>query len=354
MSSTKTGSASGPAKQAAAAGGIPTWLMVALWFTTTAVCSTLSKSAFLTSSKATMLDAGHARPDAKRAASLGLLVFQFGGAMPCAFIAAALSAKGGVSSVFGSLKRLVPAYLEASVLLLLANGLNTVGLQAAGVTVTYVLKSLIPLFTLLTRFFFHGERFEARVIAALGLTVLGVCVAVAGAKGVGGASLAVTELLAPLGSAIAQTALNMRSKAAQQRTGADASMALLAMMITCSAITVPCFVLTGHASSLATAATQSGAAASLGAISLAAAAAYYSEYGLNFALIARVSPVTFSIADIARRAATIMFGAVVVDQNVTANKAVGVGLAFCGAAWYSRLSSAASAKAASESGGKKV
>ena len=332
------------AEAAASSKGLPTWMLVALWFTSTAVCSTLSKSAFLRTSKQAMLDAGHERPRAKDTASLGLLVFQFGGALPLAAAAAVYGAPKGTSA-FGALPKVVPAYVEASVLLLLANGLNTVGLQTAGVTVTYVLKALIPLFTLLTRFVFHGERFSLGIIGSLALTVIGVSIAVSGAAGVGGEELAPSDLLAPLGSAVAQTALNLRSKVAAQRTGADASTALLCMMITCAALTVPMFIVAGHAADLNAACAAGGGAGTLATISLAAGGAYFAEYGLNFALIARVEPVTFSIADIARRAATIAFGAVVVDQSVTTNKAVGVSLAFLGAILYSRISSAAATKA---------
>ena len=72
---------------------------------------------------------------------------------------------------------------------------------------------------------------------------------------------------------------------------------------------------------------------------VAAALAYHIEYALNFVFVAYVSPVAFSVCDIARRIAVIIMGAILFNKILTQQNWLGIIIALGGVLWYSYVES---------------
>ncbi len=68
-----------------------------------------------------------------------------------------------------------------------------------------------------------------------------------------------------------------------------------------------------------------------------AAMAYHVEYSLNFIFVGYVSPVAFSVSDIARRLAIIIIGAFLFNKVLTSNNWIGIIIALGGVGWYTLL-----------------
>jgi hypothetical protein len=73
---------------------------------------------------------------------------------------------------------------------------------------------------------------------------------------------------------------------------------------------------------------------------LLAALAYHIEYSLNFIFVGFVSPVAFSVCDIARRLGIIVSGAFLFNKTLTSLNVLGILIALAGVLWYSVLESA--------------
>jgi drug/metabolite transporter (DMT)-like permease len=63
--------------------------------------------------------------------------------------------------------------------------------------------------------------------------------------------------------------------------------------------------------------------------------AYCIEYGMNFIVVSYVSPIVFSVIDIARRLAIILTGSIVFHKTLTAVNCLGIFIAMFGVSWYS-------------------
>lgn len=63
--------------------------------------------------------------------------------------------------------------------------------------------------------------------------------------------------------------------------------------------------------------------------------AYCIEYGMNFIVVSYVSPIVFSVIDIARRLAIILTGSIVFHKTLTLINCVGIFIAMFGVTWYS-------------------
>jgi len=70
-----------------------------------------------------------------------------------------------------------------------------------------------------------------------------------------------------------------------------------------------------------------------------AAISYQLEYMLNFTFVGYVSPVTFSVSDVARRLAIIIAGAIIFSKYLTVMNWFGISLSLLGVLWYTYIES---------------
>lgn len=233
--------------------------------------------------------------------------------------------------------RLMWALRLPAVLLLVANLLNSVALQLSGITLCYVCKSGIPVFTVCLMVL-QGHRFPPIVYASLMPTVVGVALASASDL-----DFSLVGLVAALGSALAQTLLNITSKHLLKELQVSGRQAQFLMASFCGVAALPLYLWEPtHPEDLGKRAAFAHAASGLGAgaIMLLAGVAYHIEYTLNFMYMPFVSPLAFSITDIARRLTIIVAGAILFSKELTTLNVLGILLALGGVLWYSWLGTA--------------
>lgn len=236
------------------------------------------------------------------------------------------AATSGISS--DRLLVLLRAYRVPAVCLFVANAANSVSLALAGITLTYVVKASIPVFTVAVRRVLYHEKFSWAIYLSLAPACLGIALASIAQDHSKGLSLG--GLAAALTSTVAQTALNMTSKAAASATGAHPVEAFFAMTTFCAICSIPLQLSLNPTGVLLTDLYTLR-------LTLLAMLAYYCEYQLNFAVVARLSPVTFSVADIGRRLAIIVAGSIFFYKRLTLLNMLGAGLAFTGVSCYTWL-----------------
>lgn len=110
-------------------------------------------------------------------------------------------------------------------LLWVANYSNSVGLQIAGITLTYVVKACIPVFTVAVCTI-QGQKFPLLIYISL----IPICFGVALASG-SDLDFSVNGLIAALVSAIAQTFMNISIKSVRSSTGYSGPCAFMGMCI---------------------------------------------------------------------------------------------------------------------------
>lgn len=292
-----------------------------LWFVSSSLISTWANTAFLRAFQHPLL---HNFVRFSGSAGLGLVGF---------YLRKGLS----VQSLFTTMAAVaVPALL-----LFIANYSNSVSLGLAGITLTYVVKACIPVLTVLICTL-GGQRFLLPIYLSLIPICLGIAVAAGGDLNFTGAGL-----LAALVSALAQTGMNLTVKGVRARTGLSGPETFLGMSSFCTLFALPLMAsshvaaISGYSSpfpimrSVALEATR-GRAAALG-LFLVTAFGYYMEYILTFVFVGYVSPVTFSVTDIARRVCAIVVGSLIFQKLLTRANWGGLLVAIGGVLWYSYL-----------------
>jgi len=285
------------------------------------------------------------------------------------------------------------AFAPVAIVVCLMNIANSVALASVGVTMTYTIKSTIPVWTCLHQYLFKGQKFSYQIILALLMSCVGVALAAAG-----DVSFNAYGLTFAFVSCLAQTAFSIMSKDAMEATGLTkapiqgfATTMSIAAIIATGFYLIEDFVLglpsfpvystalTGLAPAITlisgvdvmgygkltdvfpeevikstgpkgeevlsvgwTYAKQFGAFETdfnyrPAMIVAMAGASYFCEYGLNFMYVARVTPVTFAITDIARRLGTILANAVVFGYTFTALNTSGIILGLAGALAYALI-----------------
>jgi solute carrier family 35, member E1 len=232
-------------------------------------------------------------------------------------------------------------------LLWVANYANSMALQESGITLTYVIKSGIPVFTVLICTAM-GQKFSKMVYISLIPICFGVALAC-----MGDMNFSTMGVTAGLTSTIAQTCLNISIKSVRTKTGYSGMKAFMGMAIVCSVLSVPMALLSGMVSDATppleklAQATAAGMQGDYWPITLVAAAslAYHIEYALNFMYVGFVSSVAFSVSDIARRVAIIVMGSIVFNKQLTQMNWVGIIIALSGVLWYSYLENQSTVKA---------
>ncbi|CAJ1376866.1 unnamed protein product [Effrenium voratum] len=210
-----------------------------------------------------------------------------------------------------------------SVLLLVANLLNSMSMLCSGVTLTYVVKSLIPFFTVISCRL-RGQRFETSIYLSLVPVCLGVSLASAT-----DVECSLEGILCALGSSLAQTWLNITSKEKIQTLKLSGMEAFTVMATVCAGLSIPLLAVSyakDKGDGIVTAClslSQKPCYTSFKVIAMAAFA-YHVEYTLNFLFVALCNPLAFSVTDIVRRLGTICCGAVLFNKPMTLTNGSGV------------------------------
>ena len=236
-------------------------------------------------------------------------------------------------------KTIVPA-----VLLWLANYFNSISLNLAGITLTYVVKACIPVFTVVICSL-SGQKFPILIYVSL----IPICVGVALASG-SDLDFSVMGLLAAFVSSFAQTLMNITIKKVRNETKYSGLKSFMGMTIVSSVVTAMVIIgqfvqlnvgqisIPQSVVILQTVMTDLSSGNSWPfALVLLASLAYHLEYMLNFIFVGYVNSVMFSVADIVRRIAIIVVGAVVFNKVLTGRNWVGIVTTLSGVLWYSYL-----------------
>lgn len=303
-----------------------------VWFTSSALYSTWANTAYLIFFKDPLL---HTFIRFFGSALIGLLT---------------LLSTGEV--VMSELPSLCTNLFIPAILLWGANYANSISLQLAGITLTYVVKACIPVFTVITCTIM-GQKFPLIIYVSL----IPICFGVVLASGAD-VNVSVTGLCAASVSALSQTFMNISIKSVREKTGYSGQKSFLGMTIVATLATVPVIAMSSMSAS------EGKATADLFLsvfqrfaegdswpllLTILAAMAYHVEYVLNFIFVSYVSSVTFSVCDIARRIAIILTGAIVFNKILTTQNWVGIIIALSGVLWYSYLDNATKAKPESSS-----
>eukprot|EP01041_Mallomonas_annulata_P002897 gene2896-5687_t len=240
---------------------------------------------------------------------------------------------------FQSIPKLLGDVLVPAALLWIANFANSSALSLSGITLTYVMKACIPVFTVLICAL-RGQRFSLMTYLSLIPTVCGVALASASDM-----EFSAWGLMAALVSALAQTLMNISIKEVRSSTGYDSSTMLAAMTTVCTILTLPVIALSSGVSApekpdifmiLSTAAGQTRSGQLWPAFLIVAnAIAFHIEYVLNVLFVGFVSPVTFSVSDVSRRLAIIISGAAIFGKTLSTLNCAGIALALSGVLFYS-------------------
>ena len=230
-----------------------------------------------------------------------------------------------------------------AVLLWCANYTNSIALQYAGITLTYVMKAGIPVFTVLICAAM-GQKFSTLIYISL----IPICAGVALAC-MGDISFSVIGLAAGLCSCLSQTCMNISIKNVRLKTGYSGMQAFMGMAIVASGLCVPMAIITGMLQPDQHSPIEKlWGAFDLGSsqgdywplfLVVAAALAYHIEYAFNFVFLGYVSSVAFSVCDIARRVGIIVMGSFVFSKALTHMNWIGIIVAMGGVLWYSYLES---------------
>lgn len=304
-----------------------------LWFLSSALLSTWANTSYLLLFKDPLLHT----------------FVRFGGSA----VAGAMTLLSSGEVIWSEIPRLLINVATPAVLLWIANYANSLALQQAGITLTYVLKAGIPVFTVIVCTF-NGQKFPFIIYVSLIPICFGVALAC-----MGDLSFNPIGFLAGIASAISQTFMNISIKSVRAQTGYSGMKAFFGMAVVCTLITFP-FMLFYEAiisvrqpQDLNLRSTEillqvfdslRGGDSWPLLLTLIAALAYHIEYVLNFVFVGYVSSVTFSVSDIARRIAIITTGSVLFKKSLTAMNWTGIVIALGGVLWYTYLESAVNKK----------
>jgi len=278
-------------------------------------------------------------------------------------------------------------FLAPSMCIVLMNVANSIALKEVGVTLTYTVKSTIPVWTCLYSYLYLGERYSYGIIGALLTSCMGVALAAAGDVDFSlyGFGFAVV-------SCLSQTAFTLLTKKALK----DAKLEKLPMVGFGTSMLNATFFASivyqaepfmGLASPNVYTKAANGVVGPTNALLadtigfpfdmpeigyamdfiglantsvynfwplglvLMAASSYFCEYGLNFVYVSRVSAVTASITDIVRRLSTILINSVMFGYTFTALNGSGIAIGLTGALLYALL---LNKESAAKAAGKKM
>lgn len=249
-----------------------------------------------------------------------------------------------ISEIFVIMKGV---FIPAS-LLLIANLSNSISLETAGITLTYVVKATIPVVTVLICSL-SGQKIAPMIY----LSLIPICIGVAVASGTD-MDFNITGLTAALISTLAQTFMNISIKKVRESTGWSGSKAFLGMALVNSILVIPFMYIASYQQELLQGITAVSMKSPLATIETIysdynrgnnisamivsmTALGFHVEYAMTFILVGKMTSVAFSIADIARRIAIIVIGSAVFNKPLSAFNWIGIVVALAGVMWYSYL-----------------
>ncbi|GMI35696.1 hypothetical protein TrCOL_g9195 [Triparma columacea] len=239
----------------------------------------------------------------------------------------------------------LPHFLPAALSLFLANLFNSYALSTSGISLTYVTKCSIPIFTLLlSPLLIPNTPFKVSTASALSLLpiCLGIALTSYDSTNFRGDGFAFAIM-----SCVAQVCLNVFSKKAMMGLnvgGMEAFMnlTLAGFLLTTLKILFPPLLFKTSSILLPS---PPPLPKSYGShpplkLSIFAAASYHVEYLLSFVLISLISPLTYAVSDAVRRLAVILVGKTCFpksEDRFTRQNTAGMIMALIGAACYSLL-----------------
>lgn len=240
---------------------------------------------------------------------------------------------GGLTNAFDTTNRLSAQKFTESlwpclfpaICLVSANLFNSIGLDQGGITLTNVVKSGIPLVTVIICLVVYGQRVSWKVLLTLIPIVTGVAL-----SAVADAQFSWPGFAAAWVSTVAQACLNVSSKSVI--ASAKLSGRRLQFVLACMGSVMMLAVSGGGLEAWKICTSESTLALPL---VLAVALTYHIEYVLNFIVTEAFPQVQFAVMDVMRRLAIILCGAVMFNKELSPLNGLGVLLALCGAAAFS-------------------
>jgi len=256
-------------------------------------------------------------------------VARFAGAVLCGLIAGYGFGLKDFMMTGPELMKAIPELSIIPLFMVFMNSTTSLALATSGVTMTYVVKSTIPLWTVAYMIKYEGTQFVWYVYPALALCCVGVALACA-------ADLEVSLIgfIAAFAGTISQTGFNIIS--AKKMSGKSPTKSFFASMFVAY-----CFVQTVYLpASMFGDSEPLFIQAAFGNTELAfllflVALSYYLEYQLNFLYLVMVNSLNFSITDIVRRLAAIGANSYMFNKELSPMNKLGILLALGGALAYS-------------------
>ena len=243
--------------------------------------------------------------------------------------------------------QLCPSFVWPALFLFIANYANSISLDKMGISLTYVTKCAIPLFTVFLTAILDG------ISALPSLKVLLTLVPIAG--GIATASwnhphFELAGMVAALTSCLSQAALNVSSKKTMAKLGVSGPVAqrcmvavglLIAIMYSSLQLMTALSSKTTNDSNSIDISQQQQELTQVHPpvwLTLAAVLAYHIEYMLSFIFVTLVAPVTYSACDAVRRLSIIVTGHYMFGgPPFTVLNKLGIACALLGALGYSLL-----------------
>eukprot|EP00529_Nitzschia_sp_RCC80_P019437 CAMPEP_0113469064 /NCGR_PEP_ID=MMETSP0014_2-20120614/15697_1 /TAXON_ID=2857 /ORGANISM="Nitzschia sp." /LENGTH=431 /DNA_ID=CAMNT_0000361511 /DNA_START=312 /DNA_END=1607 /DNA_ORIENTATION=- /assembly_acc=CAM_ASM_000159 len=240
---------------------------------------------------------------------------------------------------------LCPSFVLPALFLFIANYANTISLDKMGISLTYVTKCAIPLFTVLLTAILDG------LSALPSLKVLLTLVPIAG--GIATASwnhphFELAGMIAALTSCLSQAALNVSSKKTMAKLGVSGPIAQRCMVAVGLLIAIIYSSLQFMMTSSKMTTSEGNDSIDIAQqqqqsqvhppvwLALAAVLAYHIEYMLSFIFVTLVAPVTYSACDAVRRLSIIVTGHYMFGgPPFTVLNKLGIACALLGALGYS-------------------
>eukprot|EP01083_Nonionella_stella_P049519 131922_1 len=301
-----------------------TSIVLFVWIATSCIFSTYANTAFLNEFN-----------DAS-----ALTFFRFAGSAFFGFI---------TNILFGSLSIRqmllnVPALFIPSLFLLSANFFNSVALNLTGISVTYITKSTIPIWTaLITVLYFRHKPQTYSIYLTLIPTVIGVAM-----SSLSDLDFRISGFIAALVSTISQTLMNIVSRNTLQSSDLNGAQFQFVMASINTVILFPIYLYFADDTSVIYKlpfSMHNGMSWHDNRewiVFVLAPLAYHVEYVFNCLLVGRLSALAFSMTDITRRLLIIICGAIMFNKTLNCVNKCGIVLALGGVALYTKLSNKAS------------
>ncbi|GMH48920.1 hypothetical protein TrVE_jg8760 [Triparma verrucosa] len=236
--------------------------------------------------------------------------------------------------LFAQLKRTLPSFLLPACCLFLANLFNSYSLSTLGISLTYVTKCSIPIFTLLLSPLLSPSTPPPSLLSKLSL--LPICLGIA-LTSYSNSSFTLKGLSYALTSCIMQVSLNILSKKSMKTTQTSGpqchmNMVTIGFLLSLLKITLP-FPPSRRPIKKHPLVPSS--------LSLLASLSYHVEYTLSFILISLIQPLTYGVVDAIRRLCIICYGKFLnpdTEERFNRRNGVGMGMALVGGVGYSIFS----------------